>query len=151
MCLVIVLLILSSSENGEAHCQALWGIDLFCVPLLSSPPPPILFVENRFQPWRPSLSTKGGFIQHPWPSLSSKGQIQLLIREGRGCWDKGERIEQLWGRGPCSSSRNIFNAELYLWAPLQELRRRQWQPIPVLLPGKSHGWRSLVGCSPWGR
>ena len=28
--------------------------------------------------------------------------------------------------------------------------RRQWQPTPVLLPGKSHGWRSLVGCSPWG-
>ena len=30
-------------------------------------------------------------------------------------------------------------------------RRRQWQPTPVLLPGKSHGWSSLVGCSPWGR
>ena len=30
-------------------------------------------------------------------------------------------------------------------------RRRQWQPTPVLLPGKSHGRRSLVGCSPWGR
>ena len=29
--------------------------------------------------------------------------------------------------------------------------RRQWQPTSVLLPGKSHGWRSLVGCSPWGR
>ena len=29
--------------------------------------------------------------------------------------------------------------------------RRQWQPTPVLLPGKSHGLRSLVGCSPWGR
>ena len=29
-------------------------------------------------------------------------------------------------------------------------RRRQWQATPVLLPGKSHGWRSLVGCSPWG-
>ena len=28
--------------------------------------------------------------------------------------------------------------------------RRQWQPTPVLLPGKSHGWKSLVGCSPWG-
>ena len=25
-----------------------------------------------------------------------------------------------------------------------------WHPTPVLLPGKSHGWRSLVGCSPWG-
>ena len=34
---------------------------------------------------------------------------------------------------------------------MHKLRRRQWQPTPVLLPGKSHGWRSLVGCSPWGR
>ena len=34
-------------------------------------------------------------------------------------------------------------AALGLW-------RRQWQPIPVLLPGKSHGQGSLVGCSPWG-
>ena len=30
-------------------------------------------------------------------------------------------------------------------------RRRQWHPTPVLLPGKSHGRRSLVGCSPWDR
>ena len=28
---------------------------------------------------------------------------------------------------------------------------KQWHPTPVLLPGRSHGWRSLVGCSPWGR
>ena len=28
--------------------------------------------------------------------------------------------------------------------------RRQWHPTPVLLPGKPHGRRSLVGCSPWG-
>ena len=25
----------------------------------------------------------------------------------------------------------------------------QWHPTPVLLPGNSHGWRSLVGFSPW--
>ena len=30
-------------------------------------------------------------------------------------------------------------------------QRRQWHPTPVLLPGKSHGRRSLVGYSPWGR
>ena len=29
--------------------------------------------------------------------------------------------------------------------------RRQWHPTPVLLPGKSHGRQSMVGCSPWGR
>ena len=34
--------------------------------------------------------------------------------------------------------------------PCLLVRRRQWQPTPVLLPGKSHGWRRLVGCNPWG-
>ena len=34
--------------------------------------------------------------------------------------------------------------------PTYRKRRRQWHPTPVLLPGKSHGWRNLVGCSPWG-
>ena len=29
-------------------------------------------------------------------------------------------------------------------------RKRRWHPTSVLLPGKSHGWRSLVSCSPWG-
>ena len=28
--------------------------------------------------------------------------------------------------------------------------RRQWHPTPGPLLGQSHGWRSLVGCSPWG-
>ena len=33
----------------------------------------------------------------------------------------------------------------------EKSQRRQWHPTPVPLPGKSHGWRTLVGCSPWGR
>ena len=33
----------------------------------------------------------------------------------------------------------------------RHLMGRQLQPTPVLLPGKSHGWRGLAGCSPWGR
>ena len=32
----------------------------------------------------------------------------------------------------------------------EKIWRRQWQPTLVLLPGQSHGWRILVGCSPWG-
>ena len=32
-----------------------------------------------------------------------------------------------------------------------KLQRRRWHPTSVLLPGKSHGRRSPVGCSPWGR
>ena len=37
------------------------------------------------------------------------------------------------------------------YTALKSKQRRQWHPTPVLLPGKSHGWRSLVGCSPWGK
>ena len=40
---------------------------------------------------------------------------------------------------------------MVLMSSIPALRRRRWHPTPVLLPGKSHGWRSLVGCSPWGR
>ena len=38
-----------------------------------------------------------------------------------------------------------------LHSPRNVRRRRQWHPTPVLLPRKSHGQRSLVGCSLWGR
>ena len=41
-------------------------------------------------------------------------------------------------------SFEIFCLDLLLF------RRRPWHPTPILLPGKSHGRRSLVGCSPWG-
>ena len=39
----------------------------------------------------------------------------------------------------------------YIVSIIIQIWRRKWPPTPVLLPGKSHGWRSLVGYSPWGR
>ena len=48
-------------------------------------------------------------------------------------------------QGPSSQSYMVFPVVMYGCE-----RRRQWQPTPVLLPGKSHGRRSLVGCSPCG-
>ena len=44
---------------------------------------------------------------------------------------------------PASVCQLLFTVLLY-W-------RRKSQPTPVFLPGESHGWRSLVGYSPWGR
>ena len=52
-------------------------------------------------------------------------------------WSTGSRA---WGLSICE----LQDLE-------HRLQRRQWHPTPVLLPGKSHGWRSLEGCSPWGR
>ena len=41
--------------------------------------------------------------------------------------------------------------ETWVWSLGWEIPwRRKWLPTPVLLSGKSHGWRSLVGYSPWG-
>ena len=61
----------------------------------------------------------------------------------------------------CSDINHFFLPEitpLFLDPSLNDLllfshsvQRRQWHPTPVLLPGKSHGRRSLVDCSPWGR
>ena len=50
----------------------------------------------------------------------------------------------------CSGACGIFLDQGLNTNPLH-WRRRQWQPTPVLSPGKSHGQRNLVGCSPWGR
>ena len=51
----------------------------------------------------------------------------------------------------------LFSSSDYVYSGLRIAsyctleRRRRRHPTPVLLPGKSHGQRSLVGCSPWGR
>ena len=55
-------------------------------------------------------------------------------------------VEGVRGRCICSWIHSILGsitepALISLW----------WHPTPVLLPGKSHGWRSLEGCSPWVR
>ena len=61
--------------------------------------------------------------------------------------------------------RNAIESVLMRWMKLEPIIQsevsqkekhqysilRQGHPTPVLLPGKSHGRRSLVGCSPWGR
>ena len=67
---------------------------------------------------------------------------EATVRTGHGTTDWFQIGKGVQG---CILSPCLFNfyAE-YIW-------RRQWHPTPVLLPGKSHGQRSLVGCSPWGR
>ena len=58
---------------------------------------------------------------------------------------------KVWGRlirytvgCPSLGISLMIKLRLRIWG------RRQWHPTPVLLPGKSHTWRSLVGCSPCG-
>jgi len=63
----------------------------------------------------------------------------------------GVCVLEVSGPGKCSTlSQVAMSREALIGEDYVLLRRRQWHPTPVLLPGKSHGQRSLVGCSPWG-
>ena len=45
---------------------------------------------------------------------------------------------------------SMYNQDQCPWFFSITTERRQWHPTPVVLSGKSHGRRSLAGCSPWG-
>ena len=87
------------------------------------------------------LTLSMGFPRHeywselPFPSpgdLPAQGLYPCLLH-----WQADSLLLSLQGHPPCL----LF---------VVKSGRRQWHPTPVLLPGNSHGWRSLVGCSPWG-
>ena len=66
-----------------------------------------------------------------------------------------------WALWKSKRSRNEHIVKLYLVLGVRKTNiywylnsywwRRRWHPTPIFLPGKSHGRRNLVGCSPWGR
>ena len=72
-------------------------------------------------------------------ALSIMQQLELDMKQQTGSKSGKEYIKA------------IYCHPVYLTYMHSTSRRRQWYPTPVLLPGESHGWRSLVGCSPWGR
>ena len=74
-------------------------------------------------------------------SIPSQG---TKIPQAAWCSQKQKKIEEEGILCPRQS-------QTQLCLPAEDSWRRRRHPTPVLLPGKSHGRRSLVGCSPWGR
>ena len=70
-------------------------------------------------------------LDHPWTSLHE--QTDTLLSPAR--------------LGPSGPSCAADTGAPLIKSPSS---LKQWHPTPVLLPGKSYGRRSLVGCSPWG-
>ena len=103
--------------------------------------------------WRiPGMPEPGGLpsmgshrVGHDWHDLAAAAATACIHlytcekRSGLPWWLSGKQPAcQCWRHGLDSWVGKIP------W-------RRKWQPTPVFLPGKSHGQRSLVGFSPWGR
>ena len=64
-----------------------------------------------------------------------------------------KRVSESWDVGNSGFFPTVWSRLFlitFIKRYLSYVRRRQWHPTPVLLPGKSHGRRSLVGYSPWG-
>ena len=60
-------------------------------------------------------------------------------------------IEEPGGLQSVGSLRVGHNWATSLWLFTFMHWGKKWHPTPVFLPAESQGWRSLVGCSPWGR
>ena len=111
---------------------------------------PLSVGATRMPAWRRRQEGKS-FLQDP------------ILEPGRGeeRWTdphQGSRQEERCWKGPRKQKERGFPGsrlshmnDHVICDHLCTRRRRQWHPTPVLLPGKSHGRKSLVGCSPWGR
>ena len=80
-----------------------------------------LFVEKAMTPHSSTLAWKIPWMEEP-------GRLQSM---------RLQRVGHDW----------VTSLSLFIFLHW----RRKWQPTPGLLPGKSLGWRSVVGYSPWGR
>ena len=118
--------------------------------------------------WRTDASFKALEVLH-WKDLCwswSSNTLPIWCEEMTlwkrpRCWERlragGEGGDRGWDGWMASLTRWTWvwveDKEAWSAAVCGVLKswRRWWHPTPVLLPGKSHGWRGLVGYSPWGR
>ena len=128
-----------SSIQASSYLFLLYFQALFMVPvilyLLSQSGYHSFFISHIY-----NLDTKKKDRMNPWMSFS------------KTVWQRFELRNSL-NKGGMACSWVLMN-RIFIKSDLRDIvprcQRRQWHPTPVLLLGKSHGWRSLVGCSPWG-
>ena len=84
------------------------------------------------------------------PDGQHQNQIDYILCSWR--WRNSIQSAKTTLGADCGSDHELTTKfRLKLMKVGKTTRRRQWHPTPVLLPGKSHGQRSLVGCSPRSR
>ena len=91
--------------------------------------------KNAYVVWCSQLGVRGDSMKSKHLAFGNMHRVKMVS------WASGgkRRMRRVGGRKAGEGGKKRPN------------RRRQWQPTPVLSPGKSHGRRSLVSCSPGGR
>ena len=115
----------SGSAGKESACNA--G-DLGSIPRWEDPLEKGKATHSSILAWRIPWTVHG--VTKSWTQLSG-----FHFSLSGGISSKEPQVTKRPGFGP--------------W--VGKIWRRAWQPSPVFFPGESHGQRSLVGYSPWGR
>ena len=107
----------------------------------------LLVLSGLDLPWEPPL------LRIPQSSYAPNSDHSLVFQISSFSYCSPERTHQNHTYPPRPIQMVFIPCSYSQSLPVQSrfLPPRQWHPTPVLLPGKSHGWRSLEGCSPWGR
>ena len=115
---------------------------ILCRPLFFLPPiPPSIRVFSNESTLRMRWPKYWSFSFSISPSKEHPGLISFRM----------DWLDLLAAQGTLKSLFQYHSSKASVLQPSAFFWRRQWHPTPVLLPGKSHGRRNLVGYSPWGR
>ena len=117
----------------------LWLLDLLCTPANAYPQGLWALIREARAVYRPPSDTfsliECGLHSTVKRAMGKAGTVGFILQSYRGFTaEVSDQVSKMERKG------------LYKW-----LWRRNWQPTPVFLPGKSHGQRSLTGYSPWGQ
>ena len=122
-----------------------------------------IFLAAFIGPWLCLATSQDGLgcplelAKHP--SQNTEGSTSVLATPSETSFPQCPPTRSTLSRIPSISSK-VPLGSVKVWSLSHEScgdsktfgnRRRRWHPTAVLLPGKSRGRRSLVGCSPWGR
>ena len=129
---------------GAVYCvlSCFSHVQLFATPWTVAHLAPLSVGFSRQEHWSGLLYPSPGDLPHPGIKPRFPALQQILYHLGH------QRISSVQFSHRVVSDSLQPHESQYARPPYW---RRQWHPTPVLLPGKSHGRRSLVGCSPWGR
>ena len=127
---------LSASEKAPGFCPLIWFSSSWKNTAL----------ENRIINVMITGRRRSSYFAWLGPLI----QTAVLFQE-RGLVSSCRAKWVLWGRHSLENIWHYVSCALFLLFSQEFMGRRQWHPTSVLLSGKPHGRRNLVGCSPWGR